>query len=489
MMKFLWGLLLLGSFEKYAYAQWPCPLPASTPAGIADSCFNMGATGLDSYGEIDAFAVQPDGKVIVAGDFTFYDGIPNIGSPIRINPDGSLDTTFHSPTRSDECYAVALQADGKILIGGTNSNTFLRLMPNGDPDTSFHWSYARLTSVRAIAVQPDGKIVIGGDIFEPANRTRSILRFLPSGMLDTTFHIGTGLERGTSETTVYCLSILPDGRILAGGNFQYCNGFPISGLVRLQPDGSRDASFHQTDNLVIHCLYRLPRGKLLIGGDFVVASPGSSAIIRLDSTGAVDPAFRSPFSHTITEAHIRSIAVQTDGRILLGGDQTYNDSSKFVVSRLLPNGARDVSFSGGRATANGGSGSTYAYAIALLPDGKLLVGGRFRTYAANGRHPQQLQSIARLFADAGVVSTMPSLKAKGIGAYPNPASTVVSLACADPIVGQVALYTPNGQLLYIEARVTPSGYELPIEGLAVGLYTLVAQTTTGMLRIHLEIAR
>ncbi len=173
--------------------------------------FKKGANG-----SIFATVVQPDGKILIGGLFTEYNGISR-NQIARLNPDGSLDTTF-DPKKGvvGSVNMIALQADGKILIGGdfteynyTPINSIARLNPDGSLDTSFNPT-RNIHSIRAIALQPDGKILIGGR-FTYYNNTPiyRVVRLNPDGSLDTTFHSGNG-----ANNEIYTILLQPDGKIL-----------------------------------------------------------------------------------------------------------------------------------------------------------------------------------------------------------------------------------------------------------------------------------
>lgn len=158
--------------------------------------------------DVNDFAILGDGSIILAGLFTQVDGAPR-SRIAKLLPDGSLDPSFSPPVLSNQLLSIAVQADGKILIGGDflnlnvggkNYNYLARLMPNGSVDTTFPDTDNPTGTVRAVHIQADGRIVVGGT---------GVRRLLPSGESDPFF------QRSTSGT-VYALDSTPDGCLYIG---------------------------------------------------------------------------------------------------------------------------------------------------------------------------------------------------------------------------------------------------------------------------------
>ncbi|MCP5523745.1 MAG: hypothetical protein H7A46_19585 [Verrucomicrobiales bacterium] len=182
------------------------PLPDDFDPGVDSTVFSL--------------AVQPDGKILVGGDFTALGGQPrnHIG---RLNADGTLDTGF-DPGASSYVNSLAVQADGKIVVGGIFStlggqprNYIGRLNADGTLDADFNPRVR--TSVYSLAVQPDGKILVG--IFSPGMRANYLDRLNANGSRDEGFYPG-------ADGTVYSLALQPDGKIVVGGNFTTLGGQP-----------------------------------------------------------------------------------------------------------------------------------------------------------------------------------------------------------------------------------------------------------------------
>jgi uncharacterized delta-60 repeat protein len=351
--------------------------------GTLDNGFNPDA-GAD--GSVVALAVQPNGKLILGGGFSFVDGMPRQGFA-RLNAGGSLDISFNpGGAVNDQVFALALQPDGKLLIGGVFTTVggfartgLARLNANGSLDNTFNPGikfFATASYIKTVTVQPDGKVLATG-IFAPTNGapSGSIARFNPDGSWDTGFQPdlwpfvqpgdclpGYGCWQSVEATSVL---VQPDGKVLVGGQAwttvygdEWSYDILRSFLGRFNTNGSRDWSFTSGTNYSESCLAIQPDGKILVGG--------MEGISRLNTDGTLDSSFIAGAINGI-----RSIAMQSDGNVVIGGGFFAVDATpRHRTARLNANGSLDASY-------NPGSGSypTYVNAVALLPDGKVLIGG------------------------------------------------------------------------------------------------------------------
>ncbi len=360
--------------------------------GSLDTSFSVG-TGAD--GSVDALALQADGKVLIGGLFTTYNGTAR-NYIARLNADGSLDTSFSVGTGANfAVYAVALQPDGKVLIGGnfssyngTARSSIARLNANGSLDTSFSVGTGANSLIEELALQADGKVLIGGAFTTYNGTARNyIARLNANGSLDTSFNVGTG-----ANDVVRALAVQPDGKVVIGGQFTTYNGTARSRIARLNANGSLDTSFNLGTgaNDGVYELAMQPDGKVLIGGNFTSFNGvRRDRIALLNSDGSLSgPTTSLPG----TNSSVRAMASQSDGKVLIGGEfTTYNGTARNYIARLNASGSLDTSFSVGTG-ANG-----FVYAIALQPDGKALIGGLFTTYNGTPRN-----YIARLNADGSL---------------------------------------------------------------------------------------
>jgi uncharacterized delta-60 repeat protein len=218
--------------------------------GSNDLSFNADKINLGDgpNSTIQTTAIQADGKIIIGGFFTSYNGTA-INRIARLNADGSLDTGFNPGMGANNTITTtAIQADGKIIIGGgftsyngTAINLIARLNADGSLDTSFNPGTGANSAITTTAIQADGKIIIGG-AFTSYNGTaiNRIARLNADGSLDTGFNPGMGANNTISTTAIQA-----DGKIIIGGAFTSYNGTVARNrIARLNADGSLDTGFN-----------------------------------------------------------------------------------------------------------------------------------------------------------------------------------------------------------------------------------------------------
>lgn len=396
-------ILIGGQFSTYNGVARSCIARLNTN-GALDASFNPGS-GANSW--LDDMALLPDGKILIVGWFTMYNGIAR-KHIARLNADGSLDPSFNPGLGTDKkINTLALQPDGKILIGGEFSSYdgvprrgIARLNADGSLDTSFvpPSEGSNNFSVFALLPLPDGKILIGGNfsMYGGVKRNR-IARLYPDGALDTTWSpVGANMS-------VSGLALQPDGKILVSGGFSSFNGGGHKGIVRLHADGSTDLTFQPTTNnsLSITSFAIQPDNKIVIGGGFsYINDIPRRGIGRLNANGSLDHTF-----NPVTGASniVLTIAVQSDKKILIGGCfESYNDAPTYALARLNADGSWDATFNAGRSGIFG-----LLNVIVVQPDEKILIGGLFEKYNNENRH-----NIARLNSDGSVdVSFNPGMGA------------------------------------------------------------------------------
>jgi uncharacterized delta-60 repeat protein len=212
------------------------------PNGSLDSSFNgtgIVTTAIGSDGDYAyALALQPDGKLVAAGES--YNGSDDVFALARYNPDGSPDTSFNGTGivtttfggDHDHANALALQPDGKLVAAGESHNgsddviALARYNPNGSLDTSFNGTGKVTTAIgsardvaAALALQPDGKLVAAGHSNNGSNSDFALARYNPNGSLDTSFN-GTGTVTtaiGSSADGALALALQADGKPVAAG--------------------------------------------------------------------------------------------------------------------------------------------------------------------------------------------------------------------------------------------------------------------------------
>jgi uncharacterized delta-60 repeat protein len=316
--------------------------------GSKDTSFNIG-TGFDLYAS--PIGIQSDGKILVGGGFTEFTGSTQ-NKLIRLNSDGSKDTSFNIGSGfNSDLTSVSIQSDGKILAGGyftdftgTTQNYLIRLNSDGSKDTSFNIGTGFDNTVSSIAIQSDGKILVGGGFTTFNGGSQNyLIRLNSDGSKDTSFNIGTGFD-----SNVQSISIQWDGKILAGGFFTTFTGSSQNYLIRLNSDGSKDTSFNIGTGVggFATSIAIQSDGKILVGGGFITfAGVTQNKLIRLNSDGSKDTSFNIGSGFGTVGGGVVSTAIQSDGKILaVGGFTEFSGSTQNFIIRLNSNGSKDTSF-------------------------------------------------------------------------------------------------------------------------------------------------
>ncbi len=232
------------------------------------------------------------------------------------------------------------------------------------------------------AVDASGNIITAGNFTEANGQKRPFLvRLNPiNGSLDATFNSGGA----GPNATVAAILPLSDGRIMIGGDFTTYNGVAANRLIRLNADGSRDTSFTGTGvpGGRITSIVRQTDGKIIAAGQNIASYNGATAwgLFRVNADGTRDNTFISRFS---AAPGIDEILLQPDGKLLMvGGFTGYHGVSIMGLLRTNSDGSIDTGFNTGGAGAN-----AWVSAVALQPDGDVLIGGSFSTYNGTNTGP------------------------------------------------------------------------------------------------------
>ncbi len=332
---------------------------------------SLDTLNLAPNGPVYALAVQTDGKILVGGDFWGLGGQGryNLG---RALPDGTLDTAFN-PNVGDSVYSLAVQTDGRILLGGIFSTVGGQVRPylgriNADGSLDVAFNPSPNSNVNSVAVQPDGKILIGGAFTNLCGQARGFIgRLSAEGTLDAAFN-------AAASGIIYSMAVQPDGKVLVGGAFTNLCGQGRMYVGRLNVEGTLDATFSPGANTNVYCLLAQPDGKILVGGAFTsLCGQTRMYIARLNGDGTLDTSFNPAASSLVY-----SLALQADGKILVGGNFTViGGQIRKYIARLNPDGTPDTTLNPG---ANG-----VVYALSLQADGKILAGGNFTTVGGQSR--------------------------------------------------------------------------------------------------------
>jgi uncharacterized delta-60 repeat protein len=387
------------------------------PSTISENSFNGGGANESIF----TSALQTDGKVIIGGAFTEVNSV-STNYIARLTNSGSIDSSFNIGTGFNSLVrTIAIQSDGKIVVGGeftdydgTTQGLITRLNSDGSIDTGFTIGSGFSGPVYDIKILSDGKIVVVGGFTEYDGVTQNyITRLNPNGSRDTSFNIGSGFNN-----PAYVISLIPFSTfIYVGGEFTTYNSVTQNGLIRISPNGSRDTNFNTgtgfyystvgapakiisiavhpfpTNSINSDSLIQL-QNRVVVGGDFdEFNGTPQYGITRLLSNGTRDTNFFTglgfPYIDTngtpifdYNGSYVSSLAIQSDGKILIGGrfTQYQNIPQKYLI-RLNQNGSYDSEFNlnlqGSEEIPISSFYPSSVNSIIIQPDNKLLFSGLF----------------------------------------------------------------------------------------------------------------
>lgn len=410
------------------------PLSAAVPGEVDRGVADEGVVTTNLGGTYDwpfAVALQPDGKTVVAG-VSNADGTHDFALA-RYNPDLSLDPTFGEDGTVttdfgeswDWAYAMALQSDGKIVVGGVSDQSgspdfaLARYRPDGSLDAGFGDGGIVTIPLRpvtaeiihGVVVEPGGSILAGGVTFEDSvtlkpNADFMLARLDSAGRPDPAFGVGgvatTDFGSGSYDHA-WAMARQPDGHVVLGGySFRTAAGAgevaPYGSdnlaLARYRPDGTLDRSFGDGGKVVadvdsideeIHALAVTPDGHLVAAGFVNGEQRGDMLLARFRPDGAVDTTFGEE-GFTVTappgsrSERLRGVALQPDGKIVAVGQVALGPSGDFAVVRYTVDGTLDDSFAAGGLRAVDFDGrEDQVRAVAVQPDGKIVGVGQSET--------------------------------------------------------------------------------------------------------------
>jgi uncharacterized delta-60 repeat protein len=384
-----------------------------------DSTFVSGV-GSGANDNVYSIVVERTGSILVGGHFSQLG--ERIGGTLtlkphnsigRLNGDGTADPTFKTivkkvtVTVQSTINAMAMQTDGSIVIGGdfdtlgpspiSNGtlaiNNIGRIKNDGTLDLNFvqvlsspnnSWKPGADAAVYTLVVQPDGKIIVGGAFTVLGGESRNhIARLNPNGSVENTFN------PGVTGGNVYSMALQADGKILLGGNFNAVDAHPHYSIARLNSDGTVDTTFNLGANMA-STIFSLPLltqqrsilsglipGKILAGGNFTtLCGLPRNYLGRMAGDGALE--FFNPGAAIVPSSGVPGVyglAVQNDGKCLVVGDfNTLDGQSAQFLGRLDTSGTIDLNF---LDPVSPPTPSGPPYAVAMQPDGKILIGGAF----------------------------------------------------------------------------------------------------------------
>lgn len=365
-------ILVYGNIDDYL-GQEVNKLFRIFPDGRLDTSFDVG-TGPDTHDVFinqnsNAICIQDDGKILVGGNFSSFNNIAR-KKVVRLNTDGSVDLTFNAGGGNFDgmILTIKTQTDGKIICGGifnqfngSTKNNLVRLNANGTLDTTFNigtgFSYyinmgtQQSSYVNDIEILTDNKIIVGG-YFNRYNNAlqKGIILLNSNGTKDTSFLIGTGTDEIDVVRKIYVNPI--NGKIYLAGSISNLNGAVTSNIIRLNGDGTSDASFNVTQNVVsnnfnsgISDFGVLSNGNIIVSGDFTLNALQDLAMY--DESGNLIEDFHFSNDQSINNPEIYCLSVAANDAIYVSGyfkniNQIYN--SKGSIVKIQPDGETDLSF-------------------------------------------------------------------------------------------------------------------------------------------------
>jgi uncharacterized delta-60 repeat protein len=443
---------------------------ARAAPGDLDTSFGGGTgkaiAGIQGQQVGNAVALEKNGRIVVAGSTTAAHSSADMGVAVFTNPGGVLDPSY-GPNASgtsigdlgafESAESLALQPDGKIVVAGTrfiDSATdshgedlaVVRFTyPQGTADPSFGGGsgvgigdLGGDDSVGGVALRPDGKIVVAGSSTARHDAADFAVAMFtdPGAMLDPAYGSGTGASIGDLGGSDFGNAVVlqPDGKIVVAGNRSRAT--PGGGtqndlaVVRFNyPQGTADTSFGGGSGVGIGDLGasahaaavalqpNASNGKILVAGSRGATGDGDFMIARFrNPSGTLDPAFASGGRTTIdfggNEDEANAMVVQPDGKIVVAGTTgNFKGKHKFALARLQPDGVLDTTFgTDGKVTLDLGGKFDDATGVALQADGKIVVAG---TSDAKGNSDF---AVARFQGD-------PSAAGGGLGPAPGTGGT------------------------------------------------------------------
>lgn len=502
--KHLFSLLCAGLSVVTATAQMP---------GVLDPNFGNNGIVVTSAGngndQAFAVAVQPDATIVVAGstyinpnnqsDFLLMRYLSNGTPDLNFGTNGQVTTDFGAS--DDESRAVAIQPDGKIVVAGYTLGTsggfnfaVARYLTNGAPDTGFGTSGAVIVDVGstdfclAMILQPDGKIVLAGRSYNGSTSDFALVRLLTNGTLDNSF--GTDgkvrVDLFNENESINAIALYANGSIAAAGETSTANSGAFA-VAKFTPAGALDNTFGDGGKIrtpigtlsdAAYAVAIQADNKLVVAGQSNSATISDLAVVRYLSNGTPDNSFSgdgillddiSPLGDYGFAVHM-----QTDGKIIVAGSSSGNQED-VALFRYASDGLPDPDFgTNGRVLTDAGTSQQDRALALIVRNGKLIVAGQTGNF---GNYDVLLAQY-----EQGTVSSVASVPPDAVAAqvYPNPARSQATLALtlAQPDAFWVRMYNAQGQCIgQWETGPLPTGHHrVPLcwpEGTAPGVYRVV----------------
>ena len=486
-MKYLYTLSAILSFSL--------PLNLIAQAGTVDKSFGNNGIELTRLNDnfapaINCMIVYPDGKILSAG----YNYI------IRNKADGTIDSSFGNNGKTYDgnrsVSAITLQPDNKIVVAANYFKTVsefaaIRYLSNGKADLSFgSQGIARFpisANSAGIGLQSNGKIILSGTTYETKSKA-VLVRVNTNGSIDSTFGVnGLTTLMPTTDFFAVDIAIQSDDKILMACNVKNAQGG--ASLYRFNANGNIDSSFGTNGSAAAKQLFiGSPRQCIAVQTDGKIAIGGSTnndstkfGVIRFLSNGQRDISFgNNGFVYTSFAkwfADVTAITAEADGKLIAVGNITNFQPGNFgfAAARFSSNGSLDNSFgTNGKISRMDPTFRINATGIGFQPDGKIIIAG----YADSGNvnSPNRFAFVSRLnnfetaIVASNVTNTQQSASNKLIQIFPNPAKDVLHIMRV-PYLSAIAVVNNTGVVLISRENVSGE-VDIAIAKLHPGIYTL-----------------
>lgn len=413
----------------------------TTIPGTLDPSFSTGTGFAGLPAAPTAIEVQTDGKLVLGGFFSGYQGATATGIA-RLNSDGSRDTTFNGNT-DGSVASVVQQPDGMLILGGAFSSyngqdhrNLVRVAPDGTADPAFNTGAGFTDEVTSVALAPDGDIYVAG-FFDDYNGTTTggLVRLNADGSRDSSFNPGVTNFGGLAP--IATMQLQDNGKLIVGDSFTVVDSTTVGNVARLTSTGALDTSFDPGSgaNAQLFGSAVQADGKLLLVGAFTeFAGRPYASLVRVSPDGELDTTF-SPSGFGFDE-QINAVAVEPNQQVVVAGNFIPYLGSPRALTRLNTNGTLDATFNPGGSGFDGG-----ASFVGLQSNCEILAGGFSFTY-----NETPMSGVVRIFG--GPVLTQSPLNncvVLGKSKYlpKNGARRLMKSACATTRVSELA-YVPAG---------------------------------------------
>lgn len=477
--------------------------------GMLDATFGTGgmaSTDLDTnYVRIQTMAVQSDGRIIIAG--RWFSGVGHDVFMLRYMPDGSLDPSFGDLGQAsadlgsyfDECSSISILPDNKILMAGTVESgpssmiAIARFNGDGSLDSSFATGGVSIgyqfpySSAHDMQIQSDGRIVLAGEM----NWQMAVFRFLPDGTADSTFHADGMMRFQTfyEVNALFSLAIQDDDKIVVSGFGGPSGDYDIV-LARILPNGGFDPTFASNGwttlavspgDDVLGSIAIQSDGKIVVVGSKDHYPDYDIFVARFHTNGGLDNSFGNAglsfVSNSVFTDRAYDVVLQPDGKILMSGSSEASPgTASAALLRMLPNGQMDLDFGQNGTVIQYSTAPHIEYAIAidLQTDGKILIAGNMAWQPTVARY------LSGLFASVGQVRPHDM----GISVFPNPVGKGASLEIAFDRSELVSVQVQDMQGRVVKSFLEQVHYaagdhriDLDMEGMADGIYNVAVHTS------------